>query len=264
MEKMEQKMSEWVKKEFEPEKAQRILRHLPIISSKHELTMMKLKRIRRIEIIVEVLIWFTTGLFMLPFFHLMPVKIIFPLRILVAIIFPLTVGFLSLYVSIMFFEKLKLRKLIGSVPFLLLSLGFSIKSKEIPEHETIYLEIFDYLAESFYIWLKNTVYRYVVSELNQFRNELLRLRKIILLVPNEEISESEIPKKLLELSLALEEKNIPEIYSLTQKLKEIRPDISYDHISKREKLYKVLKEILGIISSIIVGVMSNFLLAWLL
>jgi len=68
MEKMEQKMLEWVKKEFEPEKAQRILRHLPIISGKHELTMMKLKRIRRIEITVEVLIWFTMGLFMLPFF----------------------------------------------------------------------------------------------------------------------------------------------------------------------------------------------------
>jgi len=207
--KKENKILEWLEKELEPDEVQRLKEWLPAILTETKRALKKANFINKVEIILMFISGFVFGFFM-PFLSLPYLERVIhaPFLLFTVTCIIILFTFLSFYfvMSLLFKKKIRLPLFTKVVPYILLYLSFGFKKKEIPEHETEYLELFDWFVESINLWLKQRPYCYVASELSQLKNEIYRLRKIILLTPNEEIGDTEIPEKLAKLSLALEEK----------------------------------------------------------
>jgi len=107
--------------------------------------------------------------------------------------------------------------------------------KTITKLKLEYSRFLGWMVRGISYWFKQEPYCYVFSELKKLEDQLYRLEKIIYFTPLEEVKELEIPKKFLELALALENSDLPKIYLLIQKLEKIKEEIHYEYKSRREK-----------------------------
>jgi len=161
------------------------------------------------------------------------------------------------------------RFLVKIFPLLSLLIGLDFRFKFISsEFGVEYVKLFDQVADTVDFLIKRKPYHHVATEISQLRDQICRIKKILLLVPEEKLNRTYLAIKFSELALAFKalnekeyQKGLPKIYSIAQELKKVAPYVSYERkISLSKKLISWIHPLLSLSELIsIIRVLQHFL-----
>jgi len=161
------------------------------------------------------------------------------------------------------------RLLVKISPSLLLLIGLDFRFKFVSSELGVkYVKLFDQVADTVDFLIKRKPYHHVATEISQLRDQICRIKKILLLVPEEKLNRTYLAIKFSELALAFKalnekeyQKGLPKIYSIAQELKKVAPYVSYERkISLSKKLISWIHPLLSLSELIsIIRVLQHFL-----
>ncbi len=253
-EEMKQKIKEWLQKEFKPEEVKKLDKYIPLMKDEIKKIEKVRQRFDKIEFILDFLAIAISTLILYLLQKFFPLFLLFLGKSAPWFFLPLYL-LTDIGLDYIVLRERRSTLLIKKLPLLFFYFGANFKFKNDNNTRLEYSNRLNLLLGAFNLWLKQEPYRYVSPELNKLRIQLRRLEKIIYLTPPEEFKKWEVPKKFLELTLSLEEGNIPRLYSLIQEFESIKKEIKYEYVPFKEKIAGLLKEyqtfIIGIIMAII-------------